>query len=413
MEFREKKLKELFKNYSISTLDSISFVLGEGKSKNKDILEALSDAYSEKSEIIIRDTSEEAVTKNFTLEEVKEDLFRMPDYASDLINKEIRKGFFKIQNRIKKSTNDEEIERLQKVLSEISGFLNNVKETEQTKIKIDDEIQKEYLDRKHNTWIDDNFSDEELEDFFKKFGVNELERVHNCFCCAYDYFSHRFFDILSRVQYKMLEEKGPDKPTKMHDYNCIVNKLGVLTDKEIELLKRGSIDSLNFALTKSRIDSDFDEVVRAFTYLSDSILKEEEFRVRETNSLNRLFKKLDRYDQIVLRIIFEYAAGYNLDKEKNMIEEYIENPYLKKLDPSKKLSSLTNKELEYLLELAENALSVLSREFNPELGAELNAVYYFEERLVEEVGLRESSKGKYNNLNNKKKTKKRKNVKKM
>lgn len=408
MEIREKKLIELFSNYSISTLDSISFVLGEGKSKNKDALEALSEAYSGKSELIVRDNTEEGIIKNFTLDEIKEDLLRMPDYALDLINKEIRKGFFKIQNRIKKSTNKDEKERLSSVLGKISDFLNYYKEIAKTKSKIDDEIHAEYVEKEHNTWIDKNYSDEELEAFFKKFSVNELDRVHNCFCCAFDYLSHRFFNILSKVQYKMLEENGPKKLIKMHDYNCIVNKLGVLTDKEIELLKRGTIDSLNFEVAKSKIDSDFDEGVKGFTYLADSIIKEEEFRTKENNFLTRLFKKLDRYDQMVLRIIFEYATGYKLDKEKKMINEYIINPHSKNLIQSKDLSDLTNKELRYLLELADNALTVLSMKFGSEKSAEKTAVYYFRERLIEEIGLRAASKGKYNNLNNKKKTKKRK-----
>ena len=116
---------------------------------------------------------------------------------------------------------------------------------------------------------------------------------------------------------------------------------------------------------------------------------------------------------MLIRIIFEYARSYNLSKQKELIDELIRNPYRKELVQSKKLTKLTNKELEYLLELANNALTVMSMEINSEaiseINSEINAVYYFEERLVEELGLRESSKGKYNDLNiKKKKTKKKK-----
>lgn len=65
MEIREKKLKEIFKDYNISTLNSISYVLDQGKSKNKDMIEALADAYSNKSEYLISDNSEEASIKAF------------------------------------------------------------------------------------------------------------------------------------------------------------------------------------------------------------------------------------------------------------------------------------------------------------------------------------------------------------
>ena len=95
-----------------------------------------------------------------------------------------------------------------------------------------------------------------------------------------------------------------------------------------------------------------------------------------------------------------------LKKEK--IDYLINNPYSKNLVQSKKLSSLTDKELDYLLKIADNALTVLSMKFGSEKSAEKTAVYYFRERLIEEIGLRAASKGKYNNLNNKKKTKKRK-----
>jgi hypothetical protein len=421
MEIREKKLKEIFKDYNISTLNSISYVLDQGKSKNKDMLEALADAYSNKSDYLISDNSEEASIKDFSLDEVKASLINMPDYAADVIYKEVKKSFFKIQSLIRKSTKEEDKKALQNVLDKISEFINFYKETEKSKDKLKEEIRAEYIDKEHSTWIDDNYSDVELESFFNKFDVIELGKIHECFCCAFDYFSHRFFNKLNEIQYDKYEriKNGLDslngkKRAEMFDFNYIVDKLDQLTDKELELLKRGSIDSLNFSLAKSKVDSDFDDGVKGFTYLSDSILKEEKSREKETNSLTRLFKKFDRYDQMVLRIIFEYATNYELDKEKEMIDELITKPREKNLVQSKKLSSLTNKELNYLLELAENALSVLSIEFHAELDAELNAVYNFEERLVEEIGLRESSKGKFNDLNvNKKKTKKRKNVKKM
>lgn len=415
---REKTLEKLFKGYSISTLDSISYVFTEGKTKNKDILNALADAYSNKSKIIIRANTEEAITSNFTLEEVKGSLLNIPEMEMDLLRKEFKKGYFKIQDQKNKSNSEEEKEKLQGVLSKISDLLACIKKTNAKKQEINDRIQTEFIDRKPNKWIDENYSDEELEDFFNKFSLDELGKIHNIFCCAFCYLSHRFFDILNRIQYIKYEElrnRGEKEvKTKDFDFTCITKKINGLSDKELELLEKGSIDSLNFSLEKSKVDSDFDEMVNGFNYLLGFVVTEEKSREKETNSLTRLFKKFDRYDQMVLRIIFEYATNYELDKEKEMIDELIIKPREKNLVQSKRLSNLTNKELNYLLELAENALSVLSIEFHAELDAELNAVYYFEERLVEEIGLRESSKGKFNDLNaNKKKTKKRKNVKKM
>ena len=82
-----------------------------------------------------------------------------------------------------------------------------------------------------------------------------------------------------------------------------------ITSSKLELLKIGSVDSLNFCLAKSRKDSDYNIPVKGLTHLAVSVVAEEKNRKR----IERLFRKFDRYDQMILRIMFGYATKKRKD----------------------------------------------------------------------------------------------------
>lgn len=263
-----KDLKKLFGKYDLYTLDSIGFLLGLGKNYDKKTNIAFDSIYQRKYDLE-KDNMEGrneydilTIMQNFDLSEINDNIDNLTPSELEYIHGIVDKALIGIKKR--KIAEDH-------IISDLEKFLNKYSER--------------VLNYSNLPTLDDNFTDDEIREFFNKYSFNELNAMGLLFLYLFDTnicrLSELYNEVLEDKKMEFYSKKGTIITPIGYKVSILSKKNELLNYKELELLgKITESSSMCLDSVKDHIDA-YDEY-KEVSILNDSI--EKEINKRKTNT---------------------------------------------------------------------------------------------------------------------------------